>query len=212
MTIQDYASYDKKAFNHNIIRRHINEVKQLRNSNTKDIEQEYAALRTKHTSESNTLHYYRNLYKKNIINKTNTLHGHFKLHDIKLCCNDQEINGSIFVLSPEADFLKIKNSNVINLDKYINTKYFYHHLKDIPLPFIFLPSCDMHEYRKFNDQLNVISELRMGFYLSKNEEYTIMLAEPFILTTIDLDYLIEEFINDHEICCFLYGFLVNKAL
>lgn len=212
MLPQDFEHYNKLVTNNNIIRRHINEVRNLLKSKPKSIETEYHKLRNRHTSESNTLHYYEKVYNKNIENRIETLYGYYKLCESKVDCNGQTINGTIFVLSPEADFLKISKQSHFDIDGFVDIEYFYEHLQNIPLPFIFIPDNSIFEYRKFSDELNVKSDGKKGFFRSEGKSYTLLWTEPFLLVNLDLGYLVEEFINDCNICCFLYGFLINKTI
>ncbi|KAM0675269.1 hypothetical protein GVAV_001094 [Gurleya vavrai] len=209
MNLREINSFDKKSINMNLMLIHMSELDELKESNTLHKDKKFGILKNTHNLHSSIFYYYKNLFSKN--NEKNSFHGFFPLVQAEIKFKGKNVKGTFFVLSPEAPFNILKEKMSITLTKKKEVGYFFDKLENIPLPFVFLPNCELFE---FTELMKVIYGENCNFqpmiYISEIENHSVMFLEPLTMVNIGLDYLIDDIIADKEIFCFLAGFVVPK--
>lgn len=209
MHIYDYNYYDKKLANINLIKRHIKEIEEVSQDKSRNKELEFEKLRNKHSIESNTYHYYNNIFKNNIVK--DNFHGFSPLMNIDLTYKNKSLFGTIFVLYPGEIFASLENDKKIEIKEIEKVDKFYNYLINTPLPFVFLSKCELYDFQDF--MKNIYDDLKDGgpnIFITNNLKYDVILMEPYTVTHIDLSYLIDNIVKDDQVHSFLVGFISGK--
>lgn len=209
MDFKDIKYLDQQNVNTSLINKHLQEIEDLQKSKSINKEKEFVQLRSKQELESNVYYYYKQLHKKCLEEKNaKRLHGYLPVSEIRLSFKSKTILGTIFVLTPDSQFGVFVDNNNFKLSIKNRLDYFYKILIDAPLPFIFLPDCDLFEFNEFMKEIyGDKTEFQKSMYSVKIDNKEVFFVEPLILAHLNLEFFVNDFIVDENICCLLFGFL-----
>ncbi|KAM0685737.1 hypothetical protein COBT_003049, partial [Conglomerata obtusa] len=206
MNLYDLKYHDKLTSNTSLIQKHLQDIEGIKDQDEQQRELKFEKLRRQHDLDSSVFFYYQNLYKDCFKNQKETLHGYKPLINTRITYNAFSIFGTIFVLSAEEPFRHLEKE--IKIHDKIELCNFYNKLLFVPLPFIFIPDCDLY---KFNEFMKELYDGKKNFepllYVFNGRGYEIVFCEPLTMCYLDLGYLVDEFITDQNINCFLSGFV-----
>ncbi|EJW02498.1 hypothetical protein EDEG_03084 [Edhazardia aedis USNM 41457] len=210
MNIQSIDQQDSKHKNFNLIKRHIHEIKdyQLKNDKLTDID--YRNMRLKHSHQSSVYYFYEQKFKQAVETQNpDACHGYVHVKQCKFLIKKISITGSILTTMPFdifnylCDKIEIQRKEPISL--------FYNSLLFTPIPFIFIPDCDLSFFREFMMKIHEENyKERNGVFFYEDNQISLIICEPFTMVSLDLDYMIKGITFDENINCFLCGFIYKQ--